>query len=132
MKTKIKKAENNVYVDVAFWGGVIPGNQVNTGLTICFHQFFTVNHLFFQPELLNLVNAGVVGFKCFLCPSGVDEFPHVDENDLNKSLEILENTKAVLAVPNIIIHFSNFYKKNQSNLQSKNYISVPCRVRLGS
>lgn len=44
------------------------------------------------------MNAGVVGFKCFLCPSGVDEFPYVDENDLDKSLQILENTNAVLAV----------------------------------
>ena len=41
-------------VDVAFWGGAVPGNA---------------------PELAGLHEQGVVGFKCFLLPSGVDEFP---------------------------------------------------------
>ncbi|MCW2494154.1 allantoinase AllB [Jatrophihabitans sp.] len=44
-------------VDVAFWGGAIPGNA---------------------GELAPLHEAGVVGFKCFLLPSGVDEFPPLD------------------------------------------------------
>ena len=29
--------------------------------------------------------AGVVGFKCFLVPSGVDEFPHVTEERFARS-----------------------------------------------
>ncbi|XP_077291672.1 allantoinase [Arctopsyche grandis] len=74
--TKTEEAEGTVYVDVAFWGGVIPGNQ---------------------DDLLSLIKAGVVGFKCFLCPSGVDEFPHVIEDDLDKALKVLQNTKTVLA-----------------------------------
>src|SRR5262249_6607886 len=45
-------------VDVGFWGGVVPGNA---------------------GELEGLAAAGVCGFKCFLVPSGVEEFPHVDE-----------------------------------------------------
>lgn len=48
--------------------------------------------------MLSLIKAGVIGFKCFLCPSGVDEFPHVIEDDLDKALKILQNTKTVLAV----------------------------------
>ncbi|KOC63194.1 putative allantoinase 1 [Habropoda laboriosa] len=76
LKTKADKARDMIYVDLAFWGGIIPGNQ---------------------NELQPLVEAGVVGFKCFLCPSGVDEFPCVKEDDVNKALEKLKSTRSVLA-----------------------------------
>jgi allantoinase len=52
-------------VDVGFWGGVVPGNVA---------------------ELGPLWEAGVFGFKCFLVPSGVDEFQHVGEADLRAAL----------------------------------------------
>lgn len=55
-------------VNVEFWGGVIPGNA---------------------SELDALADAGVRGFKCFLAPSGVDEFPHVAERHLRLALPIL-------------------------------------------
>ena len=45
-----------------------------------------------------MVKAGVVGFKCFLCPSGVDEFPHVTKNDVEEALKELQGTNSVLAV----------------------------------
>jgi allantoinase len=41
------------------------------------------------------VEAGACGFKAFLVPSGVDEFPHVDEVDLRQCMPIL----ARLGVP---------------------------------
>src|SRR5438067_11232958 len=53
---KLSAAEGQCTVDVAFWGGVVPGNT---------------------HELEPLVHRGVCGFKCFLIHSGVDEFPHV-------------------------------------------------------
>lgn len=28
LNTKVASAKNNVYIDVGFWGGVVPGNQV--------------------------------------------------------------------------------------------------------
>ena len=40
-------------------------------------------------DLTPLARAGVLGFKCFLCPSGVDEFGHVGESDLRDALPIL-------------------------------------------
>ena len=55
---KRQAAEGNTLIDYGFWGGLIPGN--------------------FQ-ELPALVEAGVMGFKCFLIDSGVPEFPSVDE-----------------------------------------------------
>lgn len=51
-----------------------------------------------QDSLRDLVKAGVVGFKCFLCPSGVDEFPNVGPRDLEKAFDALEGTGSVLAV----------------------------------
>ena len=45
-----------------------------------------------------MVEAGVVGFKCFLCPSGVDEFPEVAKQDVEAALRELEGTNSVLAV----------------------------------
>src|SRR5215470_10075094 len=74
---KLAAAQNKCYVDVGFWGGVVPGN---TG------------------ELSALKNAGVVGFKCFLVPSGVDEFPHVTEADLREAMPELTRLGAMLIV----------------------------------
>ncbi|HEV2864332.1 MAG TPA: allantoinase AllB [Pyrinomonadaceae bacterium] len=65
-------------VDVGFWGGVVPGNL---------------------RELRPLAEAGVVGFKCFLIDSGVEEFPHVTEEDLRPAMREL----ASLGLP-LIVH----------------------------
>jgi allantoinase len=62
---KRRTASGKVWVDVGFWGGVVPGNA---------------------GELEPLARAGVLGFKCFLCPSGVPEFEHVTEADLRDGL----------------------------------------------
>lgn len=51
-RAKLAAAKGQCWVDVAFYGGVIPGNQ---------------------DELLPLVEAGVRGFKCFLINSGVSQ-----------------------------------------------------------
>ena len=54
LEAKRAAAEGAVHVDVGFWGGAVPENL---------------------GHLRELHEAGVFGFKCFLCPSGVDEFP---------------------------------------------------------
>ena len=77
LKTKFEAARDQLHVDVAFWGGVVPGN---TG------------------ELVRLWEAGVVGFKCFLIHSGVDEFPHVSEADLRAAMPELARLGALLIV----------------------------------
>ena len=75
--TKLETATNNCFIDVGFWGGVVPGN---TG------------------ELARMFAAGVVGFKCFLVPSGVDEFPHVTEEHLREAMPELAKLGALLIV----------------------------------
>ncbi|MEN3326278.1 MAG: allantoinase [Acidobacteriota bacterium] len=74
---KLDAARDECFVDVGFWGGVVPGN---TG------------------ELAPMFAAGVVGFKCFLVPSGVDEFEHVTEADLRQAMPELTRLGALLIV----------------------------------
>ena len=64
-RQKIDAATDKLWVDVGFWGGVVPGNTT---------------------ALRALWDAGVFGFKCFLVPSGVPEFAHVTEPDLRAAL----------------------------------------------
>jgi allantoinase len=77
LEAKRAAARGQCHVDVAFWGGVVPGNA---------------------GELDALVDAGVRGFKCFLAPSGVDEFPMVGEVDVREALPILARRDAPLLV----------------------------------
>src|SRR5438874_2526683 len=77
LKAKLAAAEGKLHVDMAFWGGVVPGNT---------------------NELEKLWDAGVVGFKCFLIHSGVDEFPNVSENDLREAMPLLARLGAPLIV----------------------------------
>ena len=76
-ETKLETARNDCFVDVGFWGGVVPGNT---------------------PELARMFAAGVVGFKCFLVPSGVNEFQHVTETDLREAMPELTRLGAMLIV----------------------------------
>lgn len=75
LETKVEAAQGQCWVDVGFWGGVIPGNV---------------------PEVLPLWEAGCFGFKCFLAPSGVDEFPHVAEADLRPAMREIAACGGVL------------------------------------
>lgn len=74
-RTKLAAAENQCWVDVGFWGGIIPGNE---------------------KDLVPLVNAGVRGFKCFMIESGVDEFPAVERSDIELALATLKDEKTMV------------------------------------
>ncbi|MEW5926162.1 MAG: allantoinase AllB [Gemmatimonadota bacterium] len=75
LRAKWEAAEGRCSVDVGFWGGVVPGNAA---------------------ELRPLWEAGVLGFKCFLAPSGVDEFGHVGEAELREAMPVLAELGAPL------------------------------------
>ncbi len=77
LEAKRRAAEGKCHVDVAFWGGVVPGNA---------------------RDIEPLARAGVRGFKCFLSPSGVDEFRHVSEGDLLEAMPIIAATGLPLLV----------------------------------
>jgi allantoinase len=76
-RTKLDEARDKCFIDVGFWGGVVPGNTA---------------------ELAPMLEAGVVGFKCFLVPSGVDEFQHVTEADLREAMPEIARLGALLIV----------------------------------
>ena len=65
LRAKQAAAAGQLAVDVAFWGGAVPGNVA---------------------DLRPLHEAGVVGFKCFLLPSGVDEFAPLDHARLGAAM----------------------------------------------
>jgi len=75
---KVRAARGRCAVDVAFWGGVVPGNAA---------------------EIEPLARAGVRGFKCFLSPSGVDDFPNVGEAELREAMPVI----AKLGLP-LLVH----------------------------
>src|SRR5688500_16583257 len=65
LRAKREAAQGKCRVDVGFWGGVVPGNS---------------------EEIAGLIEDGVLGFKAFLVPSGVEEFQHVTEADLREAM----------------------------------------------
>ncbi|MGW0941401.1 allantoinase AllB [Streptomyces sp. NPDC002623] len=65
LRVKREVAVDKAHIDVGFWGGALPDNV---------------------KDLRPLHDAGVFGFKAFLSPSGVDEFPHLDRDGLARSL----------------------------------------------
>jgi allantoinase len=77
LHAKRAAAKNKAIVNVEFIGGVVPGNA---------------------DQIQPLADAGVRAFKCFLTPSGVDEFPNVTEDDLRIAFPLLEKTGLPLMV----------------------------------
>lgn len=74
---KLAVTENKLNVNVGFYAGLIPGNA---------------------KHLEALIEAGVVGVKCFLTHSGIDEFPNVSEQDLDEAMPILAKHNIPLLV----------------------------------
>ncbi|HVT05921.1 MAG TPA: allantoinase AllB [Polyangia bacterium] len=68
LEEKRRAAEGQLWVDVGFWGGVVPGNA---------------------GELPGLAEAGALGCKAFLVHSGIEEFPNATEADLRVAMPAL-------------------------------------------
>jgi allantoinase len=77
LREKTRAMEGKCHVDVALWGGVVPGNT---------------------HELRPMLEAGARGFKCFMVRSGVEEFPPVNEEQLREAARQLAGTGAPLLV----------------------------------
>lgn len=77
LELKRETAKGKCKIDYGFWGGVVPGNQ---------------------NELEPMIEAGVIGFKCFLIESGVDEFKMVTRKDLEIAMPILAKNNVPLIV----------------------------------
>ena len=77
LRAKQRAAEGELMVDVGFWGGAVPGNLA---------------------DLEPLWEAGVFGFKCFLAPSGVDEFPPLGPADFTAALREIARFDGLMIV----------------------------------
>jgi allantoinase len=77
LQAKRRAAVGKCFVDVGFWGGLVPGHAA---------------------DLEPLWAAGALGFKCFLVLSGVEEFAPVTEGDLCAAMPILAALGAPLLV----------------------------------
>ncbi|TDD24658.1 allantoinase AllB [Kribbella turkmenica] len=88
LELKRKTAASQAYVDVGFWGGAIPGNLA---------------------QLRPLHDAGVFGFKCFLLHSGVDEFPALDQAELEPVMREIAGFDGVL-----IVHAEDAHRIDQA------------------
>ena len=62
---KRRIAEQKSLLDFGLWGGICPGHT---------------------DHIDEMAEAGAIGFKAFLCPSGIDEFPATDEATLKEGL----------------------------------------------
>ncbi|MFC9758366.1 allantoinase AllB [Streptomyces sp. NPDC056921] len=77
LRTKQQVAAPKAHIDTGFWGGAIPSNV---------------------KDLRPLYEAGVFGFKCFLSPSGVEEFPELDQEQLARSMAEIAGFGGLLIV----------------------------------
>jgi allantoinase len=74
---KAELARRHSRVDVAVWGGLVPGSV---------------------GELEAMAAAGVAGFKAFACPSGWDDFPPIDEASLSRGMAVAARLGLPVAV----------------------------------
>jgi allantoinase len=75
---KVEAASASSVVDFALWGGLTPLNL---------------------DRLEELAERGVVGFKAFMCDSGIDDFPAADDDTLHAGMA----TAAALGLP-VAVH----------------------------
>jgi allantoinase len=74
---KLAVAQKKSLVDFAFWGGLVPGNLKN---------------------LEALAQRGVIGFKAFMCDSGIAEFPRSDDATLREGMKRAAQLGKIVAV----------------------------------
>ncbi|KAK6464435.1 allantoinase [Scheffersomyces coipomensis] len=72
---KIDAAKGQTWVNVGFWGGLVPDNLLH---------------------LNPLISMGVRGFKGFMIESGVDEFPAIDPTYILKAMNQVKDKKTIL------------------------------------
>ncbi|KAK5575576.1 hypothetical protein RB653_006709 [Dictyostelium firmibasis] len=85
LQDKIESMKGKLRVDVGLLGGIIPGNS---------------------NEIKKMVlQGGVLGFKSFLLPSGIDEFPSVNETDIQEAMNQMKSLKIEHDKSDVIMMF---------------------------
>lgn len=74
---KLAAMRSSATVAFGLWAGLVPGNL---------------------DQLAPLVERGAMGFKAFMCPSGLDEFPMCDERTLREGMRRIGELDSILLV----------------------------------
>ena len=74
---KLEAVRRSSIVDFGLWGGLVPGNV---------------------GELQWMHERGAMGFKAFMCPSGIDEFPMCDVATLRAGMRRIAELESILLV----------------------------------
>jgi len=74
---KLAAMERSATIDFGLWAGLVPGNL---------------------DQLGPLVARGAMGFKAFMCPSGIDEFPACDLDSLREGMERIASLGSIVLV----------------------------------
>jgi allantoinase len=74
---KLEAATSSSLVDFGLWGGLVPDNL---------------------DRIAELTERGVMGFKAFMCPSGIDEFPACDDSTLLEGMKRIAQLGSILLV----------------------------------
>ena len=74
---KLAAAQHSSQIDFGLWGGLVPRNL---------------------DRIEELVQRGVMGFKAFMCPSGIDEFPACNEKTLREGMKRIAELDSILLV----------------------------------
>jgi allantoinase len=77
LEAKVAAAMGACRVDFGLWGGIVPGNR---------------------RELTALLEAGALGLKAFLVPSGIDDFPPVEDEELGAAMAAVAASGAPVLV----------------------------------
>lgn len=93
---KKDSARSKIYVDTCFWGGIIPNSH---------------------KDVRPLWEAGVIGFKAFLCESGLPEFPHVSPDELQMALSQFSSLERCPAIAVSFKILSNSQKFHQIRIK---------------
>ena len=83
LQTKLQALQNRSFIDFAFWGG-ISGTDISDESRL-------------QRQILELAEAGVVGFKAYLI-SGMEEFTDLTPAQMQRAAELVRTTGLPLAV----------------------------------
>jgi allantoinase len=74
---KLEAMQRSSLIDFGLWAGLVPGNLDQVG---------------------PLVERGVTGFKAFMCPSGIDEFPACNKHVLREGMHRIASLDSILLV----------------------------------
>ncbi|KAM0950121.1 putative allantoinase [Dioscorea sansibarensis] len=80
LRLKVEASKEKLHVDVGFWGGLVPENAFN------------------GSALESLMEAGALGLKSFMCPSGINDFPMTNSTHIKEGLVVLAKYNRPLLV----------------------------------